>query len=524
MSVANTYAPVREQGDGAVVAFDFSFKIFKTSELLVHKVVRATDVVGTALTLDVDYTVAINTITEGGVVTYTVAPSALQDSYIRRSIPLTQDADIPTNNIFREVQIENALDKRTMIEQEQQVNIDRSVKIPEVSDLSGELPLPSAGKALLWNAAANGIENSTNDFDDLVTDSEAAQTAAELAETHAETAETNAETAETNAGASAAAALVSENNAAADEATIAGIVSAGGIVEGDGTVNPTQLLSNGDFESWVAGTAVAPDGWTASGAGIAIAREATIIKLGTYSTALTRAGTDCSISQLFYTGKGIAYWRGKTVTVGCWVYATVADRARIIIQDGVQAVGSSYHTGDSTWQWLTATRTIDNSAASIYVALLVENGDTTAYFDGAMLVEGESAFAFSPKPADYLEGTWTPTVTSGITSPTYSVQLGWYTKIGNLVTIHLSLILTGGTPTGSIVTISLPFTTGVQRTNVGSCSILVAASNGTNVVPNFPQSGTGVILYTQGITGQTDYVGTSLGVSGSVDITGSYNI
>jgi hypothetical protein len=29
MSVANSYAPVREVGDGAQVAFDFNFKIFK---------------------------------------------------------------------------------------------------------------------------------------------------------------------------------------------------------------------------------------------------------------------------------------------------------------------------------------------------------------------------------------------------------------------------------------------------------------------------------------------------------------
>ena len=43
---------------------------------------------------------------------------------------------------------------------------------------------------------------------------------------------------------------------------------------------------------------------------------------------------------------------------------------------------------------------------------------------------------------DYEEGTWTPTIEGTITNPsgiTYSVQTGWYTKIGRLVTCTLNL-------------------------------------------------------------------------------------
>jgi hypothetical protein len=164
------------------------------------------------------------------------------------------------------------------------------------------------------------------------------------------------------------------------------------------SVNPTNLLSNGDFEVWSAGASADPDGWTLVGASATIAREATIVKLGTYSAKLTRAGANCYLEQYFHTTKGIAYWRGRKVTLGCWVYATVANRALIYISDDVTVTPSSYHTGDSTWQLLSVTATIGASATAMAFLCFIATGNTSAYFDGAICVEGESCFAFSPKP------------------------------------------------------------------------------------------------------------------------------
>ena len=170
-------------------------------------------------------------------------------------------------------------------------------------------------------------------------------------------------------------------------------------VKNDGTVNPTNLLSNGDFENWSAGTTVAPDGWTLGGANATVAREASTIKLGTYSAKLTRVGADGYLGQTVHLARGIGYWKGRTVTFGCWVYATVASRARIRLSDGIGEVYSSYHTGDSTWQWLTITETIASNATAVGAYCWFDTGNTTCYFDGAMCVEGESAFAFADKPA-----------------------------------------------------------------------------------------------------------------------------
>ena len=59
---------------------------------------------------------------------------------------------------------------------------------------------------------------------------------------------------------------------------------------------------------------------------------------------------------------------------------------------------------------------------------------------------------------DYEEGTWTPTWSAGIASPSYLTQGGTYTKIGRLVTIHVAIETNGGTNDGGQVVISgLPF-------------------------------------------------------------------
>jgi hypothetical protein len=174
-------------------------------------------------------------------------------------------------------------------------------------------------------------------------------------------------------------------------------------VLGDGTVNPTNLLTNGDFERWSAGASAAPDGWTLAGG--TIAREGTIIKLGTYSA---KNSDDGYILQHVSntSGKGLTYFKSRTFTFGCWVYATVANVARIAFGDGVLSSFSSYHTGDSTWQWLSITKTM--SASSTLITAYCLGG----YYDGAMLVEGASAFAFSPAPSELCvakDGTVNPT-------------------------------------------------------------------------------------------------------------------
>ena len=62
---------------------------------------------------------------------------------------------------------------------------------------------------------------------------------------------------------------------------------------------------------------------------------------------------------------------------------------------------------------------------------------------------------------DYEEGTFTPTVTSGMTAITYSDQTGSYVKIGRLVSFYIRLLTTAGTRDGGQVIFGgLPFNVG----------------------------------------------------------------
>lgn len=165
-------------------------------------------------------------------------------------------------------------------------------------------------------------------------------------------------------------------------------------------------LLNGDFEYWYAGTSSAPDAWTLSGAGATIAREATTIKLNTYSAGVTRNGNDC---VLFNSNYNIANFYkpllGKTLTLSCWVWSDTANTAFIGIGDDVGGETlSSAHTAPSggAWELLTVTHTIASNASWVSINLRVKNNNDTVYFDGAMLVESEAPMSYTPHAEDHL--------------------------------------------------------------------------------------------------------------------------
>ena len=146
---------------------------------------------------------------------------------------------------------------------------------------------------------------------------------------------------------------------------------------------PCTFIDNWDFEDWTAGTSVAPDNWIDSS--LTSISRSTTHKTGSYSAQLTpNAGSDNlyqSISLDF---------TGKELTFGCWVYSAYQDHARIALTDDTGTTYSSFHSGGSTWGWLTVTRTIDSGTAYIRAGLYPSHATAVAYFDGAVLVEGDS--------------------------------------------------------------------------------------------------------------------------------------
>jgi hypothetical protein len=164
------------------------------------------------------------------------------------------------------------------------------------------------------------------------------------------------------------------------------------------TENQNNLFYNGSMESWTAGTSVAPDGWTLTGAGATIAREATIVKHGSYSAAITRSGTNAVFGQTsFYTEIGLPYLKGRQLVIGAWVWASVANVAQVYLTTIASASTSIYHPGDSQWHFLTANIYIPDSATNVVAQILVLNTNTTVYVDAAMLNYGVIPLPYSSK-------------------------------------------------------------------------------------------------------------------------------
>lgn len=154
----NTYA-----GDGIQTSFAFSFPILAEG----HLKVEIKDVNGTLTTkvIVTDYTVngtgndTGRTNYSSGNIVFVTAPLSTDTVIITRDVPLTQETDYVENDTFPAETHEEALDKLTMINQQQTEELDRTVKVdPAVSGFDSTLPTPAADKYLRYNSAADKIE------------------------------------------------------------------------------------------------------------------------------------------------------------------------------------------------------------------------------------------------------------------------------------------------------------------------------------------------------------------------------
>jgi hypothetical protein len=96
------------------------------------------------------------------------------------------------------------------------------------------------------------------------------------------------------------------------------------------------------------------------------------------------------------------------------------------------------------------------------------NGDLVV--NGGIFLGGTGT---ANKLEDYEEGTWTPAVSSGITSPTYSTQRGSYVKIGKMVYYTFDLRTSGGTLAAQDFIINgLPFSQSTDVNEVAGSSYI----------------------------------------------------
>lgn len=169
MTISSTTNRNDYTGTSSLDVYAYTFRILAQSDLLVT--VRNTSDVETTLTINTDYTVSGVGSSGGGNVTLVNGSQAwltagnLTTGYvltIRRVRPLTQSTDIRNQGTFYPEGHEDAFDHLVMIDQQQQDEIDRSVKISETAnpaDIDTTIPFPSAGLAIGWNQDEDGLVN-----------------------------------------------------------------------------------------------------------------------------------------------------------------------------------------------------------------------------------------------------------------------------------------------------------------------------------------------------------------------------
>lgn len=126
--------------------------------------------------------------------------------------------------------------------------------------------------------------------------------------------------------------------------------------------------------------------------------------------------------------------------------------------------------------------------------------------------------------ANYVEGTWTPAITTSGTvgTPAYSVQVGSYTRIGRIVVAQFSITLSGwtGSPTGNVSISGLPLAATGTTNDSAACAISQYSVSGLaalnyGIVGTISPSATQVNLYSQGNSGTTAITAAQTGTAAS---------
>jgi len=154
--------------NGSTTTFDFSFPIVETSDLTVLTRVTSTGV-ETTLTETTDYSLSAtnNDYSNGGTVTTVSTYSSGTTIHLIRQTPQTQSTTLQDSGILRVAALEDALDRLTLLTQQQQEQLDRAMLIPKSEDLDMALAssVDRANQYLVFSAtgvptvASSGFES-----------------------------------------------------------------------------------------------------------------------------------------------------------------------------------------------------------------------------------------------------------------------------------------------------------------------------------------------------------------------------
>ncbi len=172
---------------------------------------------------------------------------------------------------------------------------------------------------------------------------------------------------------------------------------------------PKNYLNDwGEFESWALGS-TNPDGWIYA-TSPQIAKETTIIKYGTASARVIGSNGVASLAGLYRTIQNGTNYAGRTFSLGVWAYSA-STGPYIEINDGVSS-RTAHLDGLSAFSFFTTPpMKLDYANTQLRINLWASM-NATAYFNSAVLCEGESLFVnfYSSPPNNIDISDWSPTL------------------------------------------------------------------------------------------------------------------
>ena len=150
MTISTTESRKSYTGNGSTASFSFPYKFLADGDLKVY-------VDNVLKTLTTDYTLSGAGDASGGTVTFVTAPASLTSVVFYRDMAITQEVDYITGDAFPAETHEEALDRLTMIDQQQEDQIDRAVKLQLGDETSSmELPLKATRATKMLGFDADG--------------------------------------------------------------------------------------------------------------------------------------------------------------------------------------------------------------------------------------------------------------------------------------------------------------------------------------------------------------------------------
>ncbi len=162
MTISSTTNTVSYTGTGSATSFSVTYVFFgtgTTAEIEVVEVVIATGA-ETVKSNGSDFTVSGGS-GATGTVTAAVAPASTVKWVINRTTTQTQETDYVENDPFPAESHEEALDRLTAVDQEQQRALERTAQLPDgyTGSFDPTLPTDITGSAVLaFNSAATAFE------------------------------------------------------------------------------------------------------------------------------------------------------------------------------------------------------------------------------------------------------------------------------------------------------------------------------------------------------------------------------